>query len=108
MNKEMLINSFADWLANNSETDVPCFHDFAESEINRLLKSEAPGETLFENDSVFIGSYEYEFCLSDTRKTGGEVISFLFEAIGIGSKENVCEGDYELADYSEHTYIIKK
>ncbi len=107
MNKEMLINKFAEWLADNSADNTLYPHEFAEYEINRLLADEAPGETLFENDNVFVGSYEYEFCLSDARKTDGKAARFLFEAIGIGSKENVSDGDYELADYSEHTYIIK-
>ncbi len=107
MTKDMLINEFSNWLKEKSAVSMMHLYDFARNEINRLLKTEADGYTLFENDDIFVGSYQYSFAVTAVCSTDNERHVFNFEAIGIGSKENVSGNDYDLADYTEHTYVIK-
>lgn len=108
MNKKTLIYKFRNWLTSNSAIKLMHSNDFAEYEINRLLKTEAPGEKVFEDSNIFIGSYKYSYLINNSKSTDGKSHRFCFEAIGIGSKENINCNDYELADYTEHTYIINK
>lgn len=107
MTKQMLINEFSNWLNKNSALTIMHSYEFAEEEINRLLKTEADGYTLFENEYIFVGSYEYSFISTPLFSADNKDHLFSFEAIGIGCKENVIGSDYDLADYVEHTYIIK-
>lgn len=108
MNKKSLINNFRSWLMNNSIINLMHSYDFAKSEINKMLETEAPGRTVFEDENIFVGSYEYEFIIGKADSSDKKAHTFSFSAIGIGSKENVTENDYELADYRDHTFIINK
>lgn len=108
MNKKALINKFNNWLINNSSIKIMHSPDFAKYEINRILRTEAPGRTVFEDENIFVGVYEYEFLIDKVNSSDKKLHVFSFNAIGIGSKENVIKNDYELADYCEHTFIINQ
>lgn len=107
MDKRKLTSEFGKWLIENSAIGLMRSCDFAEYEIDRLMKSEAPGKTMFENEYVFVGVYAYEFFIQESSSLDGKEHRFSFDAIGIGSKQNVTEQDYELSDYTAHTFIIK-
>lgn len=103
MTKENLISRFAKWLKCNETRGIMCSKEYAEYEINNILKSEPIDSTvLYEDDNIFVGSYKYNYTANQSL-----INSFTFEAIGIGSKENVTDNDYELADYMECSFIIK-
>lgn len=108
MNKEILVTKFENWLAQNASYRILNSEAFAEYEIERLLKNDPDdGITLFENDVVFVGSYKYSYELNQSQCADGKPCSFSFEAIGMGCKENITDGDYELADYSDYAFIIR-
>lgn len=107
MNKRALISKFGNWLINNSSIKIMHTPDFAKYEIDRLLRNEASGIAAFEDENIFVGVYEYEFVVDKENSSDHKPHKFSFNAVGIGSKENVTKNDYELADYSEHTFIIK-
>ena len=93
---------------NNSIVNLMHLYDFAKYEINKMLETEAPGRTVFEDENIFVGSYEYEFIIGEADSADKRTHTFSFCAIGIGSKENAAGNDYELADYRDHTFIINK
>lgn len=107
MTKLKLIHEFSQWLNKYSALTMMHSYEFAEEEINKLLKTEADGYALFEDNHIFVGSYMYSFIVSSLFSNDEKEHIFSFEAIGIGAKENVIGSDYDLADYMEHTYIIK-
>lgn len=108
MTKTKLISELKNWLIQNTDGNLMHSTEFAEYKIDKLLKEEADGDTIFENEQIFVGSYDYDFELNTKHSSDGKPHHFCFQAIGIGSKENVSKNDYELADYEEHTFIIKK
>lgn len=106
MTKTKLISELKNWLIKNTDGNLMHSTEFAEYKINKLLKEEANGSTIFENEQIFVGGYDYDFELTANCSSDGKSHHFCFHAIGIGSKENVCKNDYELSDYEEHTFII--
>lgn len=108
MTKNNLISELKNWLTKNTDGKLMHSTEFAEHKIDRLLKEDANGNTIFENEHIFVGGYDYDFELSNNCSSDGKTHHFCFQAIGIGNKENVCENDYELSDYEEHAFIITK
>jgi len=107
MNKKTLINHFKNWLFKNSSDDYMHSPEFANYELNRLLKTEADGKVVFEDKSIFVGVYEYDYLIYKSISSDGREHRFPFNAVGIGIKENVTDNDYELADYDELAFIMR-
>ena len=106
MNKTELTEAFNDWLNINTNDEIMSSIDFAEYRLNTMLESETDGNIIFENDEIIVGEYYYDYELISKCSYDGNVHHFLFKAVGIGSKENVTADDYDLADYTENTYIL--
>lgn len=102
-----LIQNFAQWLKEYSNVELMRSYDFAEHEINVMLKNEAPGEVIFEDNDTFVAVYDYEFLIPPQHSTDNVQHCFCFAAKVIGIKSNVTSDDYEIEDYTELEFMIK-
>ena len=102
-----LIEEFAEWLKKNAAVKMMRSSDFAEYEIKRLLKTEAEGEIVTEDENSFTAVYKYTFAITPEYSTDNTLHSFDFDVKVIGIKGNVTAQDYEIEDYTELEYIIK-
>lgn len=107
MNKSELVETFKDWLNERTPNNIYCSTNFIERKLYKLFTQEADGDTIFENAEIIVGAYDYEYKLEAINSNDGNSHYFAFQAFGIGSKENVTDNDYELADYTEGSFIIK-
>ncbi len=103
----ILITNFLNWLSKYSTVRMMHSRAFAEYKINLLLKSEAEGHIIEENDSTFIAIYKYAFTISSKYSTDNMPHTFEFDVKVIGLKGNITEDDYEIEDYMVLEYIIK-
>lgn len=106
MNKPELINKFKDWLNEKTPDYIYCSTDFIECKILELFVQEAEGDTVFENEEIVVGAYDYKYELKAENSFDGNSHCFAFRAYGVGSKENVTDDDYELADYTESSFVL--
>ena len=102
-----LIQNFAQWLKEYSTVELMRSYDFAEHEINVMLKNEAPGEVIFEDNDTFVAVYDYKFLIPPQHSTDNVHHCFCFAAKVIGIKSNVTSDDYEIEDYTELEFILK-
>lgn len=107
MNKKTFINNFKNWLLENSSDNYMHSPEYARHEVNRLLKTEAPGEVVFEDEDIFVGVYEYNYLIDKITSFDGREHCFPFNVIGIGTKGNVTQNDYEIDDYDELAFIMR-
>lgn len=105
--KNNLIKKFAEWLKQYSNVELMRRYDFAEHEINAMLKNEAPGEVVFEDNDTFTAIYDYKFLISPQHSIDNKTHCFCFAVKVIGIKSNVTSNDYEIEDYAELEFIIK-
>lgn len=105
--KKNLTGKFAEWLKKYSSVELMRSYEFAEHEINVLLKSEAPGEIICEDKDTFTARYEYVFSILPEYSTDNRPHCFCFDAKIIGIKGNVTATDYEFEDLTELEFIIK-
>lgn len=102
-----LIQNFAQWLKEYSNVELMRSYDFAEHEINVMLKNEAPGEVIFEDNDTFVAVYDYKFLIPPQHSTDNRLHSFCFAVKIIGIKGNVTANDYEFEDFAELEFILK-
>lgn len=107
MNISELVETFRSWLSEKTPDCIYCSTEFAKRKIYDILVQEAEGDTIFENDEIVVGAYDYDYELKAENSADGKEQHFYFRAFGIGSKENVTDNDYELADYTESSFILK-
>lgn len=105
--KKNLTGKFAEWLTTYSSIELMHNYDFAEYEINRLLKSEAQGDIIAEDKNTFTAMYEYTFSILPKYSTDNKPHCFCFDAKVIGIKGNVTANDYEFEDLTELEFTIK-
>ena len=105
--KNNLTNKFAEWLKQYSNVELMRSYDFAEHEINVMLKNEAPGEVICEDEYTFTALYDYDFTILPRHSTDNRLHSFCFAVKIIGIKGNVTANDYEIKDFTELDFIIK-
>ena len=105
--KNDLIKKFAEWLKQYSNVELMRSYDFAEHEINVMLKNEAPGEVISEDNDTFTAVYDYEFLILPQYSTDNILHRFCFAVKVIGIKSNVTSNDYEIEDYTELEFVIK-
>lgn len=84
------------------ETNYFCSGDF-ENILDEIEHSEADGDFIFENDSIVIGKYFYNF---EIKNLIGAENTLHFYIYGIGQKENVTPDDYELKTYENYEYVL--
>ena len=84
------------------ETNYCCGGDF-ENILDEIEHSDADGDFIFENDSIVIGKYFYNFGL---RNLTGAENTLHFCIYGIGEKENITPDDYELKTYENFVYVL--
>lgn len=107
MNKPELVETFKNWINERTPDYIYCSTDFVNKRIYEILIEEADGDIIFENDEIVVGAYDYKYELKAENSIDGYPHCFAFQAIGTGCKENITENDYELADYTESSFIIK-
>ena len=105
--KNNLTKEFAEWLKQYSNVELMRSYDFAEHEINVMLKNEAPGEVISDDNDTFIAVYDYEFLIPPQHSTDNKLHRFCFAVKVIGIKSNVTSNDYEIEDYTEIEFMIK-
>lgn len=102
-----LIQNFAQWLKEYSNVELMRSYEFAEHEINVMLKNEAPGEVICEDEYTFTALYDYDFTILPRHSTDNRLHSFCFAVKIIGIKGNVMANDYEFEDFAELEFILK-
>jgi len=103
----IFIDNFTNWLKKYSKVELMHSRAFVEYKINSLLKSEAEGYIMEENNSTFTAIYEYAFTVSPKHSTDNKPHTFRFEVKVLGLKSNLTANDYEIEDYMELEYMIK-
>lgn len=102
-----LITEFSKWLNKYSAVKLMHRYDFAEYKINLMLKSEADGYIIKDDENTFMAIYEYAFTVSPKHSTDNKPHTFRFDVKVLGLKGNVTANDYEIEDYMELEHIIK-
>ena len=106
MNRKAFVKKLNKWYICNSNEPETHTVQYAGSELLKLEKAEAQGDFIYESDSCVIGRYYYSITILPEASKDSRIKELHFCAYGFGTKYNITDNDYELADYSEFEYVI--